>query len=100
MIALALALLFEASLPPPRDWIAVRNGAVELALAHRETDHLDGGVLTVDPRRRVVMWEGIGGGMGCHVKGEASFDDVRAVAPLRGARFAPAVPHGKGPRPL
>ena len=68
MSALALALLFEASLPPPRDWMAVRNGAVELALAHRETDHLDGGILTVDPRRRVVIWEGIDGDLGCPAK--------------------------------
>lgn len=80
MTALALALLLEASLPPPRDWMAVRNGAVELALAHRETDHLDGGILTVDPRRRVLMWEGIAGDSGCRVKVEASFDDVRSVA--------------------
>jgi len=80
MITLALALLLEASLPPPRDWMAVRNGSVELALAHRETDHLDGGILTVDPRRRVLIWEGIAGDMGCHVKVEAAFDDVRSVS--------------------
>jgi hypothetical protein len=99
MTALALALLFEASLPPPRDWMAVRNGAVELALAHRETDHLDGGVLTVDPRRRVVIWEGIAGDMGCHDKVEASFDDVRSVA-LGEPGFALEFRKGKGQRML
>src|SRR5712691_144619 len=99
MTALALALLFEASLPPPRDWMAVRNGAVELALAHRETDHLDGGVLTVDPRRRVVIWEGIAGDIGCHAKVEVSFDDVRSVV-LGEPRFALEFRKGKGQRML
>jgi hypothetical protein len=99
MTALALALLFEASLPPPRDWMAVRNGAVELALAHRETDRLDGGILTVDPRRRVLIWEGIAGDRGCLVKVEASFDDVRSVA-LGEPGFALEFRKGKGQRML
>ena len=99
MTALALALLFEASLPPPRDWMAVRNGAVELALAHRETDRLDGGILTVDPRRRVLIWEGVAGDMGCHVKVEVSFDDVRSVA-LGEPGFALEFRKGKGQRML
>jgi hypothetical protein len=99
MNALALALLFEASLPPPRDWIAVRNGGVELALAHREADHLDGGILTVDPRRRVVLWEGIAGDMGCHTKVEASFDHVRSVS-VGEPGFALEFRKGRGPRML
>ena len=99
MTALVLALLFEVSLPPPRDWMAVRNGAVELALAHRETDRLDGGILTVDPRRRVLIWEGVAGDMGCHVKVEASFDDVRSVA-LGEPGFALEFRKGKGQRML
>jgi hypothetical protein len=99
MTALVLALLFEVSLPPPRDWMAVRNGAVELALAHRETDRLDGGILTVDPRRRVLIWEGVAGDMGCHVKVEVSFDDVRSVA-LGEPGFALEFRKGKGQRML
>ena len=99
MTTLVLALLFEVSLPPPRDWMAVRNGAVELALAHRETDRLDGGILTVDPRRRVLIWEGVAGDMGCHVKVEASFDDVRSVA-LGEPGFALEFRKGKGQRML
>ncbi len=99
MTALALVLLFEASLPPPRDWMAVRNGAVELALAHRETDGLDGGILTVDPRRQVVIWEGIAGDMGCRVKVEVSFDDVRSVV-LGEPGFALEFRKGKGQRML
>jgi hypothetical protein len=99
MIAFALALLLEASLPPPRDWMAVRNGAVQLALAHRETDHLDGGILTVDPRSRVVMWQGIPGEMGCPTKVEVSFDDVRSVAAGEPG-FALEFRKGKGSRML
>jgi hypothetical protein len=99
MIALVLALLFEVSLPPPRDWMAVRNGAVELALAHRETDRLDGGILTIDPRRRLVIWEGVDGDLGCRVKVEASFDDVRSVA-IGEPGFALEFRKGKGERML
>jgi hypothetical protein len=99
MITLALALLLEASLPPPRDWIAVRNGAVQLALAHRETDHLDGGILTVDPRSRVVLWQGIPGEMGCRTKLEISFDDVRSVS-VGEPGFALEFRKGKGQRML
>jgi len=99
MITLALALLLESSLPPPRDWIAVRNGAVELALAHREKDHLDGGILTVDPRSRVVLWQGIPGELGCRMKVEVSFDDVRSVS-VGEPGFALEFRKGKGPRLL
>lgn len=99
MITLSLALLLEASLPPPRDWMAVRNGAVELALAHRETDHLDGGILTVDPRSRVVIWQGIPGEFGCPAKVEASFDDVRSVS-VGEPGFVLEFRKGKGPRLL
>jgi hypothetical protein len=79
--------------------MAVRNGAVELALAHRETDHLDGGILTVDPRRRVLIWEGIAGDRGCLVKVEVSFNDVRSVA-LGEPGFALEFRKGKGQRML
>jgi len=99
MITLALALLLEASLPPPRDWMAVRNGAVELALVHRDTKRLDAGILSVDPRRRVVIWVGIEGELGCPVKVEAAFDDVRSVA-VGEPGFALEFRKGKAPRML
>jgi len=99
MTALALAILLDASLPPPRDWLAVRNGAVELALAHREADGLDGGILTIDPQRRVVMWEGIEGDLGCRAKVEAAFDDVRSVS-VGEPGFALEFRKGKAPRML
>jgi hypothetical protein len=99
MTALAFVLLLEASRTPPRDWIAVRDGAVELALVHRERDRLDGGILTVDPRRRVVLWKGIAGDVGCRLEVEASFDDVRSVA-VGEPGFALEFRKGKGPRML
>jgi hypothetical protein len=99
MITLALALLLEASLPPPRDWMAVRHGAVELALAHRESNRLDGGILTVDPGRRVLMWEGIAGELGCRTRVEAAFEDVRSVS-VGEPGFAIEFRKDKGPRLL
>jgi len=72
---------------------------VQLALAHRETDHLDGGILTVDPRSRVVMWQGIPGEMGCRTKVEVSFDDVRSVS-VGEPGFALEFRKGKGQRML
>src|SRR5437899_12971928 len=99
MTAFALALLLGSSLPPPRDWMAVRDGAVELALVHREIDHLDGGILSVDPRRRAGMWQGITGELGCRTKVEASFDDLRSVS-VGEPGFALEFRKGKGPRLL
>jgi hypothetical protein len=99
MIALALVVLLEPPPTSPRDWMVERNGALELALVHCEADRLDGGILTVDPRRRVVIWEGISGDLGCRLKIEASFDDVRSVAvgePGFGLEFR----KGKGHRML
>jgi len=96
MPAFAL-VLFLASLPAPRDWMAVRNGAVEMALAHREVDGLDGGILTVDPRRRVLMWQGIAGDLGCRTQVEARFDDVRSVS-VGEPGFTLEFRKGKGPR--
>jgi hypothetical protein len=81
-VALLVALWLQAPAPPAPDtgWLGLQAGFVELALAH---DHgggrLDGGLLTVDPNRRVVLWQGIPGPMGCPDRIEARFDDVRRV---------------------
>jgi hypothetical protein len=100
MIMLPLALLLDASVPPPpRDWMAVRNGAVQLELAHREPNRLDGGILTVDPRSRVVLWQGITGELGCQTKVEVSFDDVRSVS-VGEPGFTLEFRKGKAPRLL
>jgi len=96
MSPFVLAVLL-ASLPATRDWMAVRNGAVQLALAHREPEGLDGGILTVDPRSRVVLWQGIEGDRGCRIQVEARFDDVRSVS-IGEPGFALEFRKGKGPR--
>lgn len=56
-----------------------REGVVELRLVHHERGRPDGGELLVDSNRRVLIWEGIPGEMGCRQKLEAPFDSVRAV---------------------
>ena len=62
------------------EWLSEnRSGVLELLLVHREFRRADGGVLHVDPNRRVVTWEGIPGERGCRQKLEASFGSVRAV---------------------
>jgi hypothetical protein len=56
-----------------------RAGVLQIRLAHAERTRPDGGVLTVDPNRRVVTWEGIPGELGCRRKLEVPFARVRAV---------------------
>jgi hypothetical protein len=56
-----------------------RAGVLELRLVHDEQRRADGGVLRVDPNKRVVLWEGIPGERGCRQKLEVPFSSVRAV---------------------
>jgi len=56
-----------------------RSGVLELRLVHDEQRRADGGVLHVDPNRRIVLWEGIPGERGCRQKLEVPFSAVRAV---------------------
>jgi hypothetical protein len=62
------------------EWlIEDRAGVLHLRLAHAERGRPDGGVLVVDPNRRVVTWEGIPGELGCPRKLEAPFARIRAA---------------------
>jgi hypothetical protein len=62
------------------DWlIEDRAGVLELRLAHAERRRPDGGVLRIDPNRRLVTWEGIPGELGCKQKLEVPFGRIRAV---------------------
>ena len=54
-------------------------GVVELRLVHDEQRRADGGVLRVDPSRRLVRWEGIPGERGCRQSLEVPFGSVRSV---------------------
>lgn len=69
------------------DWMSVRGGVLTLALAHEESQGPDGGTLTVDPNRRVVLWEGIPGELGCKDKREVRFEDIRTVRTQEGSGF-------------
>ena len=59
--------------------IEPHEGVIRLRLAHHERRRPDGGELLVDANRRVLVWEGISGELGCRQKLETSFENVRAV---------------------
>jgi hypothetical protein len=62
------------------EWLVEpRAGVVLLRLVHNERGRSDGGELLVDSNRRVLLWGGIPGELGCKQKLEVPFDKVRAV---------------------
>jgi hypothetical protein len=62
------------------EWLVEpRAGVVLLRLVHDERGRTDGGELLVDSNRRILLWEGIPGALGCKQKLEVPFDKVRAV---------------------
>ena len=77
--ALSGSLLAEPSDAPDEWLIEDRAGVLQLRLAHAERRRPDGGILSVDPNRRVVTWQGIPGELGCQQKLEAAFSRIRAV---------------------
>ena len=88
---LFLALLAPAALaaapPPPRaepvEWIAEDGGSLLLRLVMEEAPGPCGGVLTVDPLRRLIRFEGIPGDLGCHRVLEAPFGDLKSLRTQR-----------------
>jgi hypothetical protein len=76
----------RASLGDAPDWLVEEaSGVVRLSLAHAEEAGPDEGVLTVDPERRLVTWEGAPGDRGCRRQLQAAFSRVRAVREADGA---------------
>jgi hypothetical protein len=69
------------------DWMTDEGGVLELKLAHNDKDRPDGGLLRVDRNKRLLLWEGIPGDIGCKLRVEAKFDDVVAVRFGDGAGF-------------
>jgi hypothetical protein len=67
--------------PAAADWMMEDPaGVLQLRLAHAEPRRPpDGGVLRVDPNRRVVTWEGVESEVGCRQQLEAPFARVRGV---------------------
>ncbi|HKC11883.1 MAG TPA: hypothetical protein VKI41_07595, partial [Vicinamibacteria bacterium] len=80
------------------DWITDHGGTLELKLAHQESNGPDGGILRVDPTRRLVLWEGIPGDLGCKLSVEASFDDVKGVRARTEGGFAVELRREKAPK--
>lgn len=85
----------RAELP---DWMADEDGVLELRLAHDDAKGPDGGILRVDATRRLLLWEGVPGELGCQQRVEASFDDVRRVTTASNAGFSVEFRKGKGNR--
>jgi hypothetical protein len=63
----------------PAEWLSDASGVLELQLAHAHPGRIDGGTLRMDRRKRVMLWVGAPGDIGCKESIEASFDDVKSV---------------------
>lgn len=92
--AMSAALAPSAPAADP-EWITDEGGVLELKLAHQDKDRPDGGLLRVDRARRLLLWEGIPGDVGCKLKVEAKFEDVEAVRLAEGAGFSVELKKGK-----
>jgi hypothetical protein len=102
MLAAMTAGTLAASAPAAdvtADWMTDEGGVLELKLAHNDKDRPDGGLLRVDRNRRLLLWEGIPGDIGCKLRIEAKFDDVVAVRFGDEAGFTVELKNGK-PRKL
>jgi len=73
------------SSPAPAPLWTDDGNLLAVPLAHRERDRIDAGVLSIDRRRRVVTWSGLAEEIGCRLRLEAGFDDVRGIETSRGA---------------
>ena len=86
---------------PPADaveWIVEDGSNLLLRLVMEEKRKPCGGVLTVDPTRRVVRFEGIPGEVGCQRVVEAPFADVKALRTQRAEAGFVIDMAGKGPK--
>lgn len=83
-ILLSLAPAPSSSAPPPAPLWTDDGTTLEIPLAHGDRDRVDAGILRVDRRRRVVTWEGLREEIGCSLRLEVPFDDVRGVSESRG----------------
>lgn len=85
-LAVAAWLITQAGAPPaaPVEWLSDQDGVLEMLLAHREADRVDGGTLRLDRRKQLVTWTGAPGDIGCQRAFEAAFSDVKKVEEERG----------------
>ena len=61
-------------------WFSDDGRFVEMRLAHRDFDRVDGGTLSIDRERRVLVWQGAPNEIGCRRPFEAPLDAVTEVA--------------------
>lgn len=61
-------------------WFSDDGRVVEMRLAHRDFDRVDGGTLRIDRERRVLVWQGAPNEIGCRRPFEAPLDAVTEVA--------------------
>jgi hypothetical protein len=61
------------------EWMSDDGRVVEMLLAHRDADRVDGGTLSIDRERRTLTWSGAANEIGCRRPWAASFDDVADV---------------------
>jgi hypothetical protein len=94
MTLIALAANAPAAELSP-DWMTDEGGVLELKLAHDDKDRPDGGLLRLDRNKRLLLWEGIPGDIGCKLKVEAKFEDVEAVRVGEQAGFTVELKKGK-----
>jgi hypothetical protein len=84
LAVVALLMTLPAEAPAAPEWLTDQDGVLELMLAHREDDRVDGGTLRLDRRKRLVTWTGAPGEIGCQRAFEAAFSDVKKVEEERG----------------
>jgi len=97
IMAAAAGLAASAPAADP-EWMTDEGGVLELKLAHNDKDRPDGGLLRVDRNKRLLLWEGIPGDIGCKLKVEAKFEDVEAVRLADGAGLTIELKKGKPKR--
>ena len=79
------ALAFAPPSPPAAtvEWIVEEGSSLLLRLVMDEGRGPCGGVLTVDPSRRIIRFEGIPGDLGCRRVVEAPFGDLKSLRTQR-----------------
>ena len=87
-LGLSLALMVRAAVaaPPPAEaveWIVEEGSSLLLRLVMDEGKGPCGGVLTVDPSRHFIRFEGIPGDLGCRRVVEAPFSDLKSLRTQR-----------------
>ena len=96
--AAALMMLLGApalAAQAPPEWMTDEGGVLELKLAHDDKGRIDGGILRLDRNRKLLLWEGIPGDIGCKANLEAKFEDVAAVNVGDQAGFTVELKKGK-----